>query len=1122
MGTHTTALRAPSPAARSPVDAPEPPRAARSRRRLVQTAPGPQAAPRSARHADDANDAEQLDDAQLEEEVHALRRWLRGHPVGAEAAQAAARLQSLEARVLARQPHAFRYGDTMVRWGVARVEGRATPYAAVPPGGRALAHVAAYLYAGEGATRSLLEDNPGLPDSLPPGTGLRLRVDALAPEARRNWERARRQDLLLLTAEVPGVGRGEEPTVTLTWRRRHVTLTRSQYSALLDHEAERVRQSVRALRGDLQTRIETHFRLAPQNVIELMVQEAVDGDRPRPGVDLWLAPLGRLTGAVLPAHGARSMEQLARAWLVVADVSEQLRRNVAEFDAYLRDTVARGEAIVARLETTRDVAFATAAALAGGAVVAGIVGQGGLTALTGAVAAEALAGGAVTGAAAYGGLEAGTATLGEAASTRAGEHIDWGHVRARTRRGLWHGGAIGAASAFEAVLLARFGFAFANETGGWLLTRIQALPEARRRLLLEALAQVPGATARSLLENLPAVLNGEMPLEQWLDLAGHDARVAGVAVGLRHVVGARLRTGPHASAAESVPANGATSPAGAAAHAPGAASTPGPTRASTGQGARDALRETVASGGSTALVDLPALLAGDVTAAQYGEGVLTGAAMSLGMTAARQTNGASRRALRERRQRLVRDHSPEARADAEASLTQRMRRQVGDRAEVVIDPEGGTSVHVTEGADGRVVLRVGADATEWHLRNHVESGRVAQRALGWPAIESSNRAVAAARRWLDRVGHRSLRQRGGQARQDIRKLGNMVAEADGMIGELEARQTAGRAAPEEAALLHELRAERESYARQIAEHRRHAGAVEARPIDIAANGSGPHNNTSLHDPLPIDDPRAPARGQQPLNSRYNLTRAQDTYFRQRIDSAESAGNAQGALQARYERYRCECANEVPPRTPASPSAWRARHDNMRASSTAGNEAEPRGREALGALLGVPVEQRGLAYGAQRQDGVLYNNNRGQVIEHRAHRPDSHMQEAGRVTTHDHKDFRATTQDTTVYNTEQIRAERSAGGRQRNISRHHVTISDEAPDLQGTPPRPRPSAPLSSRSVIWFVEDAPRPPQPGQQQSVGPTATHRWVPHRQGWEPTEFPVDNPTHRWNPGTRQWDPI
>ncbi len=840
MGTHTTALRAPSPAARSPVDDLGP-RLARPRRRRLHAPTGPLASSAPAGHAGASNDPAQLDDAQLEDEVHALRRWLRGHPSGADAAQATARLQALEAVVHARQPHAFRYGDTMVRWGLARGEGRATPYAAVPPGGRSLAHVAAWLYAGEGAPRALLEDNPGLPEHLPAGTGLRVRVDAMAAEARRNWDRARRNDLVLLTDEVPGVGRGDERSVSFTWRRRHVTLTRPQYEALLEHEAWRVRQSVHALQDDLRGRLQTHFRLAPEGVVELMVQDAVDRGGPtaqRPGEDLWLAPLGRLTAAIVPRHGARSVEQLARAWLVVADVSEQLRDNVAVFDSYMAGTIARGEGIVARLETTRDVAFATAAMLAGGAVVAGIVGQGGLTALTGMVALKALGAGAATGAAVYGGLEATTATLGEAASTRARERIDWRHVGERVRHGVWHGGVIGAASAFEALLFARFSFAFANEAGGALLTRLQSLSRlspARQRLLLEALSQVPAATARSLLENLPAVLEGAMPVEQWLDLAGHDARTAGVAVGLRHVVGALLRTGPHATHANRPPSNEAPSPTGGAVHAPEAA--PGPTASptATGHGARDVLREVVVSGGSTALVDLPSLAAGERTPAQYGEAVLTGAVMSLGMTAARQTHGASRRALRERRQRLVRDSSPEARAEAEARLTLRMRRQVGDRAEVVIDPDGSTGIHVTEGADGRVVLRVGADATEWHLRNHVESGQAAHRALGRPTTATTNRVVVAARRWLDRVGHRSLRQRGGQARQDIRKLGNMVAEADGMIAELEARQAAGRGTPEEAVLLHELRVERASYVRQIEGHRQHAGAVEARPVDIAAH-----------------------------------------------------------------------------------------------------------------------------------------------------------------------------------------------------------------------------------------------------------------------------------------------
>lgn len=54
-------------------------------------------------------------------------------------------------------------------------------------------------------------------------------------------------------------------------------------------------------------------------------------------------------------------------------------------------------------------------------------------------------------------------------------------------------------------------------------------------------------------------------------------------------------------------------------------------------------------------------------------------------------------------------------------------------------------------------------------------------------------------------------------------------------------------------------------------------------------------------------------------------------------------------------------------------------------------------------------------------------------------------------------------------------------------RHIVTMSSDNPDLYGVPPKPRPSAPLSSGSEIYYTD-----PSTGK-------VTHKWVIDRETGE-----------------------
>jgi hypothetical protein len=96
------------------------------------------------------------------------------------------------------------------------------------------------------------------------------------------------------------------------------------------------------------------------------------------------------------------------------------------------------------------------------------------------------------------------------------------------------------------------------------------------------------------------------------------------------------------------------------------------------------------------------------------------------------------------------------------------------------------------------------------------------------------------------------------------------------------------------------------------------------------------------------------------------------------------------------------------------------------------------------------------------------------------------------------------------------------------SKHFVTDSDdnpENPDLDATPPRPRPTAPLAERregadgptTQVHYAQAA-SPPGGGEPRQM---VTHTWDPATGTWRPATRSTGSGTVRWNQQTGTWDP-
>ncbi|MGG0854160.1 ADP-ribosyltransferase [Metabacillus fastidiosus] len=192
-----------------------------------------------------------------------------------------------------------------------------------------------------------------------------------------------------------------------------------------------------------------------------------------------------------------------------------------------------------------------------------------------------------------------------------------------------------------------------------------------------------------------------------------------------------------------------------------------------------------------------------------------------------------------------------------------------------------------------------------------------------------------------------------------------------------------------------------------------------------------------------------------------LTPEQRNYYRKKIDEAEARGEYDVADDIRYKRH-CEETKK-----PLDRKKWNATNKNLRKSQERGIEEEMKGRKAVGEHLNRKLEDNNSG------EVVTYTSSEGHLT-----RPDSiGRNDKGEIDlVHEHK-HKISDKEHVIHNDSQMRAEREMA--QETNGRHVVTISSDNPDLNGVPPKPRPSGPLGEKSDIYYTD-----PKSGK-------VTHKW-------------------------------
>jgi len=185
--------------------------------------------------------------------------------------------------------------------------------------------------------------------------------------------------------------------------------------------------------------------------------------------------------------------------------------------------------------------------------------------------------------------------------------------------------------------------------------------------------------------------------------------------------------------------------------------------------------------------------------------------------------------------------------------------------------------------------------------------------------------------------------------------------------------------------------------------------------------------------------------------------AEKTY-RQRIDEAVANNDIKAANDVRYERYY---ENKIDKgKSFKTREEWDILNERLENNRTSGYEKEPIGRDSLRKYLG------------KDENELINNNGTGNMytntVDGKTVRPDSiAVDSEGKIEiVHDHKHFIGG-KDQELFNDAQMRAERDMlevdGGQ------HIVTMSSDAPNLNGIPPQPRPSNPLAELSDIYYTD-----------------------------------------------------
>ncbi len=434
-----------------------------------------------------------------------------------------------------------------VLWGI-EPETR-NMFMSVRGGGHTIAEVATYAYGDAGAAEALRAANPGLADPLSPGSVVRLTgSNQLTERAGNDFNQAVTQGIVLRSTLDAAASQGQGIMYTFGAAGQTFSLTEGQFRGMLHGLAtwiSRKAQFIHASAGNGRWVQQDHV-----NNTNSVVRNISDwlGDNPPPYEGMWSSPESisqRIVDTIHerePVFGAAAgqteltpladfVSRQARILEIAAGALDDAER---QWHQYIEGTIRGAEIAQHRLELTRNISFGIAAGIAG-AIAAPAVFTVASFAGASALGASALAvgGGAIAGGVTAGGLELTGALGGEglAVATTPGASFDWGYVGDRTVSGLGSGaiaGGVGAAGALAApgvsgALSSRF------IAGGVPQTLLQ---RTAINVATGTIVGAPSGAVSSSLENLPALIRGQITRDEYLARMGMGAGLGGALGGV--------------------------------------------------------------------------------------------------------------------------------------------------------------------------------------------------------------------------------------------------------------------------------------------------------------------------------------------------------------------------------------------------------------------------------------------------------------------------------------------------------------------------------------------------------------------------------------------------------------
>jgi hypothetical protein len=395
--------------------------------------------------------------------------------------------------------------DPPIYWGWDTTKEPRLYYATIPPPGRKLVEVAAFLYAKEGAADELRASNPGIGDFLPPGATLHLSASPLAATAQQSLDGALKTGSILRTTGVPVTSAPPPDALVhhLTIGQQTYDLLEPQYQAMLRGLAWHLNIRADYVKGMCEVYLDARNKHVEDSSGFVRGVSDWMGDVSVPDESVYTGPRDRAQAVMDDlAKGEPTTERIADASRRIRAIGEEEQQGERAWHIYIEGTISGAGKTAAGLEVVRNTCFAIEAGLAG-AVVAPLafaaVG-GGALGVGAAVGAGAVAGGTLRG-----GLE--VALPGMEADKPASQRFVSGFKSGAIQGGIGAAGAL-VAPGVAGAIAPRLGIA------------ADVAPTALQRLALGVSTGIvigaPSGAVASALTNAGSYFDGKMSTLEYL------------------------------------------------------------------------------------------------------------------------------------------------------------------------------------------------------------------------------------------------------------------------------------------------------------------------------------------------------------------------------------------------------------------------------------------------------------------------------------------------------------------------------------------------------------------------------------------------------------------------------